>query len=416
MFIGSNTQGESVLADRPNISPNEHKMSFLFGSGVSIPAGMPSVSEITEKIISGTGIMRRTNGNYYFGQPLYAHDGFPDEYIPRVVTFLKRLSVEIEQYYISDPDRMVNYEDLFYVASQIYDSEVGEYENPIVQAFIDKILPDIRKWKLHEISSEAAHYIHDIVWHSLTKEPANLDYLCCVRDACQDAAVSSVDLFTLNHDTVIEQYLDRCNIRYIEGFGIPINGVRYWSPKVFGDSSYNVRLFKLHGSINWFLFESHTSTQRNEPVGIPINGDFWHTNNPDGQLQLPVDGRPKLLAGTFNKMLQYTTGIYADLYFQMYHALRKTEILILCGYGFGDKGINTRLIEWVYSSPKNVIVVIHAEPESLKMRARGAIFKNWDKWLQNHRLVLIQRWIEDTSWQDILDAIQEGQQNQLPLN
>ena len=49
--------------------------------------------------------MRHTNGNYYFGQPLYAHAGFPDEYVPRVITFLKRLYGEIERYSSSNPER-----------------------------------------------------------------------------------------------------------------------------------------------------------------------------------------------------------------------------------------------------------------------------------------------------------------------
>lgn len=394
------------------------RVSFLFGSGVSMPARMPSVSQITEKVLSGTGVMRHSDGNYYFGQPLYANAGFPDEYIPRIVTFLERLSVEIKRYYISNPERVVNYEDLFYVAAQIHDSEMGEYDNPIVQAFIDKILPDIepmfvaqeneirREWKLHEIAVEATHYIHDIVWHSLSTQPADLDFLLCVKDACQDTEISSVDLFTLNHDRVIELFLDRYNIKYTEGFGPPINDVRYWSPEKFEDHSYNVRLFKLHGSVNWFLFEPNTATRRNEPVGIPLDGDFWHTKNPDGQLQLPLGGRPVLLAGTFNKMLQYTTGIYADLYYQMYRTLQETEILIICGYGFGDKGINTRLIEWAYSSQQNVLVVIHAEPENLKMKARGAISKNWDEWLQKSKLVLVQKCIQNTSWKEIHDVIQ----------
>jgi hypothetical protein len=118
-----------------------------------------------------------------------------------------------------------------------------------------------------------------------------------------------------------------------------------------------------------------------------------------------------LLAGTFNKMLQYTAGIYADLGFQMYSALRETEVLILCGYGFADKGINTRLVEWLYSSQKNMMVVIHPYPHSLKMRARGAISKNWDNWLQSDRLVLVQKWIEETSWKDIYAAIQKRPKN-----
>ena len=399
------------------------KLSFLLGSGVSRPAKMPSVIQITEKVLSGNGIMRHTDGNYYFGSPLYAHAGFPDEYIPRVVAFLKRLSVEIEQYYSFDRDRAITYEDLFYVAAQIHDSEMGEYDNPIAQAFIDKIMPDIKpllvrhknetrkQWKLHEIANEATHYIHDIVWHSLATEPANLDYLHCVKEVCQDIKLKSVDLFSLNHDIVFEQCFQAWGVKYTEGFGEPINGVRYWSPELFDVPSIKVRLFKLHGSVNWFLFRANAVSWRNEPVGIPLNGDFWHTQDPDGQLQTPVDGRPMLLAGTFNKMLQYTSGIYADLYYQMYRALRETEILIVCGYGFGDKGINNRIIEWAYSSDQNVMVVVHAEPESLKVRARGAILKNWDNWLQSSKLVLVQKWIEDTSWKDIYGAIQKRTMN-----
>ena len=72
------------------------KVSFLFGSGISIPAGMPCVKQITEKVLSGSGVAHYTGGTYYFGPPLYAHAGIPDEYVPRVVKYLKRISVEIE--------------------------------------------------------------------------------------------------------------------------------------------------------------------------------------------------------------------------------------------------------------------------------------------------------------------------------
>ena len=106
------------------------KVSFLLGSGISIPAGMPWVKQITEKVLFGSRRhAHNAGGSYDFGQPPYAHAGFPDEYIPRVVTFLKRLSVEIRTvlhffFFLNHPERVVNYEDLFYVAAQIHDSEV----------------------------------------------------------------------------------------------------------------------------------------------------------------------------------------------------------------------------------------------------------------------------------------------------
>ena len=87
----------------PNLSAS---FAFLFGSGVSIPSGMPSVSAITERVLSGTGVMRHSNGNFYFGEPLYAHVGLQDEYVPRVVSFLNRLKIEVESYYQFENDRL----------------------------------------------------------------------------------------------------------------------------------------------------------------------------------------------------------------------------------------------------------------------------------------------------------------------
>ena len=119
------------------------RVAFLLGSGISIPAGMPSTWEITDQVLSGKGVMHHTDGNYYFGRPLYAHIGMPDEYVPRVQKFLKKIKVEIDRYY-SLQRRLTNYEDLSYAATQIYDSETGNHDNPLVQSFIDKILPKIK--------------------------------------------------------------------------------------------------------------------------------------------------------------------------------------------------------------------------------------------------------------------------------
>jgi hypothetical protein len=396
------------------------KVSFLFGSGISIPAKMPSVKEITDKVLSGTGVSSYSN-EYYFGPPLYAHKGLPDEHVPRIVAYLRRLCVEIDRfYYRFDYERAanVNYEDLYYVASQIRDSLSGEYDNPILQSCIDKILCDItplltwqwfgtiEQWGLPKMASEAANYIHDVVCNFLDKEPANLDYLRCVRDACQDEEISSLDLFTLNHDTVIERYLEKCGIEYTDGFGPPVNGVRYWSPDRLEHSCHNVRLLNLHGSVNWFLFESHGPRGRNVRVGIPVDRRYSDTKDPNGQSQRAV-GRPMLLAGTFNKMLRYTSEIYADLYCELRGTMRQTERLIVCGYGFGDKGINGQIGEWVNTSGQKVMVAIHPEREILMRQARLDLLFDWDTLLKSNRLAFVERRIEETSWQDIKAAIQK---------
>jgi len=403
---------------RNGASTTPDSVSFLLGSGVSIPAGMPSVNHITEKVLSGMGVMRHTDGKYYIGEP----DDVMVGYVERVVEFLKRLHPEIKDYYGSRPwytpdsERMVNYEDLYYVALQIYQSETGAHENPIVQAFIDKILPDIkplfvgredeieRVWNLRKIAEEATHYIHDIVSSILRTKPTDMSYLSCIGDACQDIGIP-LNLFTLNHDTVLEQYLDGSGVEYTDGIESTEKGYRYWSPEVFEHTTHKVRLFKLHGSWNWFRYEQSAATGRNDPVGMAIDGHYWLIKGPDGELQRRDCGRSMLLVGTFNKIPEYTNRIFADLFCQFRRALRETDLLIVCGYSFGDQGINMQVEEWANSADKTVMVVIHKNPEDLEMGPGGNIYHNWDRWFKNKKLVVVEKWIEDTSWKDIQDAI-----------
>ena len=368
---------------------------------------MPSTAEITERVLSGEGVWQHTNSIYYVGEDR----SLPNRaaYVPAVLKFLRRLKAEIDQYYRFHPVRRTNYEDLYYVASQIEDSESGEYDNPAVQPLIDKILPEIQpvlvgnedeggpEWELHKLAGESTNYIQDVVWHSVDEEPTRSDHLDWMKAACTDHRLSSVDVFTLNHDTVLEQCLSKNSVPFADGFGEPVNRVRYWNPDSF-DELPRVRLFKLHGSVKWFQF-------RNGSVGIPLDGDIWHTKDPAGNMQLPLEGRPVILAGTFNKMLKYTNGIYSDLHCEFHRSLRHTWRLVICGYGFGDKGINTRIVEWVYSSPDRRLTIVHPEPEDLRRAARGAISMNWDRWETEHRMTIIPKAIEQASWQDIWDSL-----------
>lgn len=394
-------------------SSNQIRITFLLGSGISIAVKMPSIKEITERILSGKNIHRADNGTYYLGE---ATNGFNNEYIDKAVKFLKRIKIEADNYYKND--REINYEDLYYIATQIYDSENREYDNPVVQSFIEKIISDITplfpgkegehrdEWTLEEISQEAINYVKDIVWRILiSKKPENVDRLKGFKNACLDEDVSSVDIFTLNHDTVLEDYLSKANVKLIDGFGNPENEVRYWDPYLFVSKSAKVKFFKLHGSLNWFLFGSKKGNLVSERIGIPLNRSCWDTEDPNGQMQRPIYGRPEFLAGTFNKMFDYTSSIYAELHCQFYYALRNIEQIVIYGYGFGDKGINRRIFEWVYSSLKHRLIIIDLDSEKLKQKARGVLAKNWDD-LENHnKLIFIPRGIENTSWQKIKENL-----------
>ena len=387
-----------------------NKIIFLFGSGLSLPAEMSSTWDITNNVLDGDNIMRHTDGNYYFGKPLYHHMGKEDEYVPRVLFFLKRIKVEIDLYYRNFFEKVTNYEDLFYVTSQIYDSEMFNYDNPVVQPFINKIIEEIKpllkgkkgeirqEWELHELADESMNYIRDIVWHHLGKKPTNFSYLKFLKEIYQDPKIERISIFSLNHDLVIEEYFKTISIPFIDGFGKPINEVRYWDYNLYKNSE-KLSLAKLHGSINWFKF----SRKEYSPyeIGIPLHWDFWRTKDPDGVYQNPIHGRPMLLVGTFNKILQYTYDIYFLLYYLFYSNLNETNTVIISGYSFGDKGINTRLSEWIYSNKERKIIVVHPEIEKLKNSSRGAIYLNWDKWIKDKKMRVIQKGIQEVSWDEI---------------
>ena len=61
-----------------------------------------------------------------------------------------------------------------------------------------------------------------------------------------------------------------------------------------------------------------------------------------GKSTLLLLDRPEMLIGTFDKMLEYTMGIYADLFAGFRAGLRRLDILVISGYSFSDKGVNAK--------------------------------------------------------------------------
>ncbi|TET66624.1 MAG: hypothetical protein E3J56_14110 [Candidatus Aminicenantes bacterium] len=373
---------------------------------------MPSTEKITETVLSSGDVIRHTNERYY----LWPGKNMGKGYVKRIQSFLWELKFEIEDYY-KRFGRDVSYEDLYYVASQIEDSKTGEYPNPVVQSFIDKILPQVesllcgregesrRRWTLNELASEATHCIHDVTQCLLHRDPSGMEHLSVLNDACLDNELSAIDIFTLNHDTVLESFFSNKQIAFADGFGKVENQVRYWKPHLYENKAHKMRIFKLHGSVNWFRFRPEGGDWYDELIGIPLKGDPDDTRSPQGKKQSAPDNRPMMLIGTTNKILQYVKPIYADLLSRFYSSLQNSGHLVICGYGFGDREINTQMSYWVFSSPDLRITIVDIEPEKLRRRMPASMFGKWDKWIKERKLATIRKRIEETSWADIKERI-----------
>lgn len=393
------------------------RVAFLLGSGASRPAGIPSTEDLTRAILAGDGYARYTDGSYFGGQPLYAHLGEPDSHVPHISRFLRWLTCHVSPYYERSLGRTPTYEDLYYLVEQIYAEEVGDLDNPLVLDAQRDIRPRLCDCAervsptspsgphTSVIALETLNYIASVVAAELASPHDAADYLNFIEEARQSSNSARLSVFTLNHDLLIEQFLSRRNVRVIDGFGEPINSVRYWNPDLFSVGDVGCVVLKLHGSIRWFRFGPDGGGWSDERIGLPLTADIQHTTGPNDQPQRAVDWRPLMLIGTFNKILEYTGGVFSDLFEEFRRQLEKTDALVVCGYGFGDKGINGQLIQWLYRAHGRRILVVHPQPDKLRDAARGAVRNKWDTWLENGTLCLCESRAEQITWAEMAAAI-----------
>src|SRR5258705_6551191 len=179
--------------------------------------------------------------------------------------------------------------------------------------------------------------------------------------------------------------------------------MRCWDARVFQNKDGKIHFFKLHGSLDWYRLRRDGAGWEEETIGIPLDGDPYNAKSMNGLS--PVDGRPHMLIGTFNKMLEYTGGIFHDLLCQLRYRLRLTKHVLVCGYGFADKGINTQLVEWMYNDVANKLCVVNPKPDTLVNSARGAIKNKWRDWIADRRLIVVPKGVEHVTLQEIRKAL-----------
>jgi len=373
------------------------KVCFLVGSGISRPAGLPSVHEITKQVLSPKEFFLSSDGVYRRVEavqpsPLLVQTQTPE--MERIEQFLRWLKGLAELRYAADAGRWVNYEDLAYLAAQIRDDSHDQYENPAIGPLICcglNSLPGLcSAGKLGELAGQAEDYIADVVAEMLARQPTQSEHLDIFREAASDHRLEEVNLFSLNHDRLLENFLKSKGAAVVDGFDEENNlGIRKWNPALFDcwrthAITPTVRLFKLHGSIDWRRFRPReaqggdlaSNPWHEEYVGIRSNPALANARDAQGRAHEELD-RALFLAGTFNKMLDYLNHVFLELHYRFHRALAHTTRLVVCGYGFGDKGINNRIADWMgFSAGQGKRKMILIEPRSLdevRRSSRGVI-------------------------------------------
>lgn len=397
---------------------------MLLGSGLSRAARVPNVMELTTCLMKdAVSVGTMTSDPAPDGADLLfavLHE-IMDSHL-RTINLLR--STNTGRNWHRDP----NYEDFCYLARQIADNDFGEYENPAAELLHQKVAAAMKACSSRAVSPgldcslPAVSMLCDDVFRWTIRRIAR--YLRCAGaladlsklDFLIEAARGlgdSLDVFTLNHDTILEDAWVKGGVSFNDGFCpaavagpdgplAPYSEVLIWDP-AFYESGELPSLYKLHGSIDWLQYDAPAYPGANLPPakisgGASEDFDAAHLNG----LELRLE--PIILAGTFNKMLEYSRGAcFTDLFCAFCHGLNEAERLVIVGYGFGDKGINGQIVQWL-TDPHHRAAWVDLDHSATFDVARPAAVSLM-RFEGQGGLSLMGGGIEQHSWEDVSAAL-----------
>jgi hypothetical protein len=107
-----------------------------------------------------------------------------------------------------------------------------------------------------------------------------------------------------------------------------------------------------------------------------------------------------VLVGTFNKIRDYFGTPYFDLHATFRRQLKKIDWLIVSGYSFGDKGVNSVLSEWMRARPQSMLLVLNARGDECVESARGAIRSLWRHY-QGKQMFIHPDYLAGCKWREL---------------
>jgi hypothetical protein len=384
------------------------RLILFLGSGVSLASGLPSVTQIMRRLQRSAFYIDK-NGRFWPGKirnPESVHDK-----IAQIRAFLRLLAS------LDKRDRKkaatvfrtaTTYEDLSALLLEIRAWANGQNDTALTTPFIELVERragtillgkgrSVRIKEICQLSYYSARFIESVVANALVKDrPVGLEL---ILELAKSPRISQLDIVTLNHDTLVEHLLTRAGIPFTDGFSHADGDVRWYDETVY-DVASRVSLTKLHGSIDWYEFTRNNTSW----PAILLGADPATAKDGTGRVLQSWSQTPSFLAGG-NKEAWYQHGIYADLHYRFHEMLRRTDRIVMSGYGWADTGITNQLDRWLERSLKNRIVLLHENPETLVDRSK-ILAVSYDGLVRRRQLVPIGRWLSDTSLSDIASEIE----------
>ena len=165
-----------------------------------------------------------------------------------------------------------------------------------------------------------------------------IDYIAPLKEFIDK--YKTLDIFSVNYDTCIEQFCKEYDLRYTDGFEL------YWYPELFDNSDYDVKLYKIHGSVMWYL------TDRGTYVKIPI------ASTEKDEIEFITGETAKtLMVYPMGGKWEYAEPLL-ELIRRLHGGLEKAKVCIVIGYSFRDDYIRRIFFEAARTNKGLTILLI----------------------------------------------------------
>ena len=343
-------------------------LTILIGAGFSRNCGFPLSEDINEKFsnLDTENLLHFSSGEWKWDE-----HGKADSINGRLSNDRIGLSFLLQKYilrYKQNNDKSFDYEEFLDWFIEIIDN------TKLLQELIDSV--NIFLKNQYNFPEKDFHYlastqvktyrnqlfncynelIADLLWRDYEIEKKSIDYFSFL---CFFLMFKRINIFTLNHDLLLEYLLDKYQKAYSDGFSkvnSPLRGDENEPIEIYQNSNdTNIRIYKLHGSIDYYRYDIFN---KYKTIYNPTGDCYFF--KPKTYQNKHITKRIDLKTGvtvqdmSFNITPQFITGknkpkiiqnsnFYAKLFKNFESILSDTTDLMTIGYSFRDKHINEML-------------------------------------------------------------------------
>ena len=386
------------------------KVVLIVGAGISLPT-VPGTSKLTSKILAGSNVWY--TAEKYFERTQQIRDS-SRRLDPKIIELLTVVNKRCSDFFKTVlTKRIPNYEDIAYVVSQLAE----KYDNPAIIALSEEIsntlFPECdratQRSKLTWLASGTLNYIKKYL-QALIKIPiGRIEYLDILKEMVEDEEIETIEIFSYNHDLLLENFFSQNEIEFCDGFDVSVDGVRLMNLSLYNATNAKVKLYKLHGSIDWHQFIFRRLASTSEPaivgvvsgeivgniIGIPTEGELskekvsYQAVNCSREVY--TNNSPLILIGTDNKLFDYQLGSFLKQQSLLQSALSNAGKIIIAGSSCGDRALRVRIYDEIVAVTSKEVIVINPMIESVRGNLRGPIFD---------RIKFLPYKIEDAKWKN----------------